>query len=240
MRTEIVSVPPDAIASRALAVRFNSNASRRPPSMRTVRSWSGASTSNAMSSPRNWARVGARSRTNAARSMSAGRFAPGRPRAISWRTNDDARSTDCSMAARRRSVSAASGVVVGGSRNSSTWPRTMARHVVEVVGDAAGECAEGLHLGPVDELILELSLVRDVDVGADHALRAAGRSRATTRPRVRYHRQAPSPVLSRCTHSQNEIWSSKCTRSCCSNAAMSSGWTMRLQSHGVLPSSSGS
>ena len=54
-------------------------------------------------------------------------------------------------------------------------------HVVEVVGDAAGELADGLHLLALGELRFERALLGDVDGVDDH--------------RVLVRRRRPRPAL---------------------------------------------
>ena len=66
------------------------------------------------------------------------------------------------------------------------------QQVVEVVGDAAGEPPDALHLLRLAELLFELALVGDVDRPCRRCARAVRSPSRTGKARVRIHRTVPS------------------------------------------------
>ena len=164
-------VPPLGMASRPLTARLTmtcSNWLRSNLTGHRSRPWTSSSLTL---SPSSRCSSIDRSESVSDSVSTCGRSVWRREKASSWRTRPAARLAFCLMFMMSWKDGSL-GRWLASSRSEK--PMMAVEHVVEVVGDAAGELADRFHLLLLAHLMLQRPLLGDVDDVDDHHLAAAG------------------------------------------------------------------
>ena len=103
-------------------------------------------------------------------------------------------------------------------------------HVVEIVGDAAGERADALHALGAQEVRLELLALADVERVPSVRVGAPEASRSTMRPRICTQRHSPCFVRTRYSEIERRGRAAECFAQSSPTGPWSSGWMRVPQS----------